>query len=401
MVFPLSDSPNPRGLPWVTYALIAINVAVYLVINLPLGSRPANLSDPALREYLVMIQDMIPRGVSMREVAQSVSAYDLVVFKHGFRPAAPEWQDLITSLFLHGGLMHLFGNMLFLWIYGDNVEHRLGPFRFLLGYLGTGIAATLFYTLFAAGSKVPLVGASGAISGVLGFYFLWFPRNVVRLFVFLFPIFMNVVEVSARLVLTFYLLIDNLLPFLFSRSGAGGVAHGAHLGGFIAGLGAAWLLDRRQLSMRPEEYEGIRGSSEPPILDDSPVDLLRRAIDRGDWEEAARAYFALPAEATRRVLQPELSLELADWLAENGHPTGALTVYRRHLRDFPRGPGIAEAHLGAGRVQLEALRQIAPAYQHFVEALDADPSPQVEAECRAALERIEALQKFPMRRWER
>ena len=101
--------------------------------------------------------------------------------------------------------MHLFGNMLFLWIYGDNVEYRLGRLAFLLWYLATGVAATLFFAVFALDSTVPLVGASGAISGVLGFYFLWFPRNTVRLFVFLFPFFMNVVAVPARIVLGVYL----------------------------------------------------------------------------------------------------------------------------------------------------------------------------------------------------
>lgn len=297
--------------------------------------------------------------------------------------------------------MHLFGNMLFLWIYGDNVEHRLGSLKFILGYLGTGVAATVFYALFAAGSPIPLVGASGAISGVLGFYFLWFPRNVVRLFVFLFPIFMNVVQVSARLVLTFYLLIDNLLPFLFSRSGAGGVAHGAHIGGFIAGLAVAWVLDRRQLAARPAEYAGDSDSSVPPVLDESPSDLVRQAVDRDAWEEAARGYFALPADATRRLLRPEQSLALADWLAANGHATGALTVYRRHLRDYPSGPGRAEAHFGAGRVQFEALGQIVPAYQHFIEALDSEPPPHIEVQARIALEQIAAMQKFQMRRWER
>ena len=80
-------------------------------------------------------------------------------------------------MFLHGGFMHLFGNMLFLWIYGDNVEHRLGPLPYLLWYLATGVAATLVPRPRPRGSEIPLVGASGAISGVLGFYFVWFPRN--------------------------------------------------------------------------------------------------------------------------------------------------------------------------------------------------------------------------------
>ena len=173
--------PAIAGAGVLTWALIAINVAVYLVFNLPLGGQPANLSDPALREYLFMIQDMIPPGMSMREVAQSVSAYDLVVFKHGFRPAAPEWMDLLTSLFLHGGFMHLFGNMLFLWIFGNNVEDAMGHLRFVVFYLLCGVAAVLAQALPDPASNAPMVGASGAISGVLGAYMLLYPRARVLL----------------------------------------------------------------------------------------------------------------------------------------------------------------------------------------------------------------------------
>ena len=120
--------------------------------------------------------------------------------------------DLLSCMFLHGSLMHLFGNMLFLWIYGDNVERRLGSFAFLLWYLLTGVAATLAHALVFSSSEVPLVGASGAISGVLGFYFVWFPRNVVRMLAFLPPFLMQVFEIPARYVLGMYLVLDNLCP---------------------------------------------------------------------------------------------------------------------------------------------------------------------------------------------
>jgi membrane associated rhomboid family serine protease len=349
--------------------------------------------DPELRDYLMTIRESVPRGVPLEAVVRSVSAYDLFVFRHGFRPAAPQWADLLTSIFLHGGFMHLFGNMLFLWIYGDNVEHRLGRFRYLLWYLGTGVAATLFYTLFAPGSKLPLVGASGAISGVLGFYFLWFPRNTVRLFVFLFPFFMNTVQVPARIVLGFYLVIDNLLPFVFSagRSG-GGVAHGAHIGGFLAGLAVAWLMNRREVEATPRAY---RPAAQPPRL--TPTGTLAEAIQRGQFLEAARAYFGVGSEHTHRLLAPSDSLALADWLAQNGQADAALTVYRRHLRDYPGGPGAAEAHLHAGLIQLEVFHQAVPAYQHFLEALEANPSPEVAARARAALQAIAELQKYSLR----
>jgi membrane associated rhomboid family serine protease len=174
-----------------------------------------------------------------------MSAYDLVVFRWGFRAGDPSLVTLFTSMFLHAGFMHLAGNMLYLWVYGNNVEHRLGALSYVLWYLATGVAATLFQTLFNPGSPIPLVGASGAISGVLGFYLVWFPHHTVRLFLFLFPFYVGTVRLSATLVLVLYLILDNLLPFLIAPQGAG-VAHGAHIGGFLAGMAVAWLMRRRR-----------------------------------------------------------------------------------------------------------------------------------------------------------
>jgi membrane associated rhomboid family serine protease len=388
MILPLSDAPNPRGVPVVTYLLIAMNVAVYVLVSLPLGLEPPDVGDPAFAAYLEVIRDSLPADVPLRAVVETMSAYDLYVFEHGYKPGAPSLADLLYSLFLHGGLMHLFGNMLFLWIYGDNVEHRLGRLGFLLWYLVTGIAATLFFALFASGSLTPLVGASGAISGVLGFYFLWFPRNVVRLFVFLFPLFMNTVTVPARIVLGIYLVVDNLLPFFLSSSGGGGVAHGAHIGGFVAGLAIAWVLDRRQVTGRPAEYREAEAAPSS----------LSEAIEAGDFSRAAPAYFALPPEETRRAITPEASLALGNWLAANRHTEAALAVFRRHLRDYPSGPSAAAAHLGLGLVQFEQMGQVASAYQHFLDALDLGPDAQTAERARAALAQIAALQKYQIGR---
>lgn len=257
MILPLGDSPNPRGVPFVTYALIAANVAVYVLISLPLSNTAANPRDPLLREYARVILEHAPRGLSPRDLLQQVSAYDLFVFQHGFRPSAPRLGALFASLFVHAGLMHLVGNMLFLWIYGDNVEHRLRPGPYLIAYLATGMGATLFHMVLNPSSALPLIGASGAISGVLGFYFLWFPRNQVRLFVFLFPFIFNTITVSARLLLGMYLIADNLVPLLLTRGGGGDVAYGAHIGGFIGGLAVAWVVDRRQLRERDPRREVV------------------------------------------------------------------------------------------------------------------------------------------------
>jgi hypothetical protein len=125
---------------------------------------------------------------------------------------------------------------------------------------------------------------------------------------------------------------------------------------------------------------------------------ITQALARGDLSDAAETYFSLQPDETRRALTPEDSLVLADWLARNGHPRAALIVYRRHLRDYPQGPGTAEAHVGAGLVQLRHLNQATPAFQHFLDALDLDPSPETAARARAGLDAIAAQQKFQVGR---
>ena len=390
MFLPLGDEPNPRGVPWITYGLIATNVVVYLFLSLPLSGVQADPTNPVLVDYVRALLDAIPQDVSPAELVGQITAYDLVVFNHGFRPVAPAPAALLTSMFLHAGFMHLAGNMLFLWIYGDNVEHRLGGVRFLAAYLATGVAATLVHALFSLNSALPVVGASGAISGVLGFYFLWFPHNRVRVWVFLFPFIMTVISLRARLVLGIYLFIDNVVPFLFTQgSGGGGVAYGAHIGGFVAGLGWAWWAGQRAVTAAPREY---RRASVAPTAS-TPSSIAELVVERR-FADAAPAYFGLQSDQTRRILSPGASISFGDWLARNDHPKAALVVYQRHLRDYPLGPMAAEAHLGAGLVQLQALGQAAPAYQHLVEVLDHDPSPETRAVARQALDEIASRQKF-------
>jgi membrane associated rhomboid family serine protease len=233
MLFPIGDTPNPRGfVPWVTWLLIAVNVLVHLLLALPASFQPAELSDPAVREIL----QRLPPGVS----ALGLSQWDVFVEQHGFVPGAPALSDLLVSLFLHANLAHLLGNMLFLWIYGDNVEAWLGRPLYLLAYLGTGIIATLSFATFATDPYTPLIGASGAISGVLGAYFVAFPRNQVRMLVGLPPFFFNVWLVPAPVVLGLYVVLDNLLPVLVGSESS--VAYGAHLGGFGGGVVLALVM---------------------------------------------------------------------------------------------------------------------------------------------------------------
>lgn len=253
MFLPIGDEPNPHTPAPVTWGLIAVNVIVFLLTFLRMSTVGADLNDPLLAEYVNRLAPMMP-DTPPELIAQKVSAYDLVVYQYGFRPGSPSVVALFTSMFLHGGWMHLIGNMLYLFIYGNNVEHRLGPLWFLFWYLVTGVAAVALHAAFSLDSQIPMVGASGAISGVLGFYLLWFPRNNVKVLLFLIP-FVRVFMIPALWVLGAYLFLDNILPIIIANmtqgGGGSGVAHGAHIGGFVAGVIVAWFLRGRTVVEEP------------------------------------------------------------------------------------------------------------------------------------------------------
>lgn len=393
MFIPVGDTPNPRGTPWVTWTLIGLNVLVYLAL-LPASLTAADPRDPALLEYLrVLVGDSSVTRTQLAQLAARVSVYDLLVFEHGFRPGAPGLVDAFTSMFLHGGLMHLAGNMLFLWIYGDNVEHRLGPSAYLLLYLGTGLAAVGGDALLRAGSDVPTVGASGAISGVLGAYFLWFPRNRVRVFVLLPFLLFHVFEVPARLVLGFYILVDNLLPVLVTGGAGGGVAYGAHIGGFVGGLAAAWVIERRAAGRPRMEGSSARAQRSPPAGrsdGEDPARALSAALDAGRLDTALSILLDTPRRLTRAGIAGEEKLRLADALRRAGHPRAALGVYQRVLADHPSSGLRARAHLGAAAVQMRQLGMETAAYQHLYEALEEAPADEERA---LALQLLDELQR--------
>ena len=382
---PVGDTPNPRGYtPKVNWALILLNVAVFVWL-VPRTWQHPDPSDPVLREYLQTIVAEHPGAAgNLRGVAAGLTEYDLFIFEHGFRPGAPRALEVLWSMFLHGGLMHLLGNMLFLWIFGDNVEHRLGPWRYLLFYLGTGVAATFGDALLRLGSGIPAVGASGAISGVLGAYFLWFPRNRVKTWIVLFPFWVDRVLIPARWVLGFYVIVQNFLPLLLS-GGSGGVAHGAHLGGFFAGLGVAWGLDRFVLE-RPERdlfEEAPRGQGWAEELVG-----FRGAVVAGRVHEAAARLFRLPRQVVATQVPVSEILWVGRGLESDGHSRAALAAYELVLREHRGRPGAASAHLGSARVLLGAMRLPTEAYQHLRMAFETATDPREIAEARALWEEL-------------
>ncbi len=212
-MLPIGDDKVEGGpAPLVTLALVAVNVLAFFV----------ELSQPSAGALQSFVQSW---GVVPREYSTQT---DLVP-----RIPLPFWCTLLTSMFLHGGWAHLGGNMLYLWIFGDNLEKVMGHVRFLIFYLVCGVGATFAHIAFNAGSDVPTVGASGAISGILGGYMLMFPRNRVRVLVR-----GGVTSVPAFVMLGMWILIQLVSGFgaIADTGQKGGVAFMAHVGGFVAGL---------------------------------------------------------------------------------------------------------------------------------------------------------------------
>lgn len=395
MFFPIGDQPNPPGVPAVTWLLIAVNVAVHVLVVWPLSQMPVDPADPALGILFDTVSrahpEVAPR-VLAAQLLREATAQDTFFLQWGFLPGAPSATTLLSAMFLHSGWLHLAGNMLFLWIYGDNVEHRLGKVRYLFAYLLSGAAATLAFAAFVApeNGAVPLVGASGAISGVLGFYFVWFPRNKVRVFIMLFPFLVDVWLIGARVVLGIYVVLDNMLPFLLGAGG--GVAYGAHLGGFFAGaLGAVvidgWARARgRQAGASIGDEVGTGVTSEK-----GDARAVIDAVARGSTGYAIARLTAL-SPAARREIDAEILADLGDALLVE-HARAAQWVFETALREQPRSKACDRLWLGLGRALLLPPSHPTSAYQAFVRALECDPRPEVAAQAQQHLREIAGLQR--------
>lgn len=204
-MFPIRDH-NPSGRrPYVTYGLIALNIVIFI------SYWPLFANERALNLFFYDWA-MIPAKVTQ----------------------LGDFSGLLTSMFLHGGALHLAGNMLFLWIFGDNMEDRMGHLPYLGFYLATGVAAGLAHILGSPGSMVPTVGASGAIAGVMGGYLLLFPRARVDILLFFF-VFFRIIPIPAAIMLVLWFALQ-VMAGLGSDPDMGGVAYWAHAGGFVAGL---------------------------------------------------------------------------------------------------------------------------------------------------------------------
>jgi membrane associated rhomboid family serine protease len=226
-MFPLRDDNPTNATPVVTWMLIAINIIVFLY--------QISLS-PRAEQLLVYQYGAIPAVVTgFGALSEKIAAI-------------PPLLSLFTNIFLHGGWMHLIGNMWYLWIFGDNVEEAMGRMRYLLFYLTAGLVASMSHVLSDAGSTVPCIGASGAISGVLGAYVLLYPRARVLTLIFL-GFFSRLIYIPAGFVLGFWFLLQLLSGSATGGQNAGGVAFWAHIGGFLAGILLVGIFKRREIRL--------------------------------------------------------------------------------------------------------------------------------------------------------
>jgi membrane associated rhomboid family serine protease len=243
-VFPLRDE-NPHFLtPYATWALIALNVLAWVLVQ-GLGT------EPALSRSLCHLA-LIPG-----EVLQTVSSGTRVPLGPGITCVLGDsstWYTAFTSMFLHGGWFHLIGNMWFLYIFGNNVEDSMGHGRFVVFYLLCGLAAAALQAAFDPDSTIPMVGASGAIGGVMGAYILLYPKVRVHMLI-VFGFYITTIAVPAAFMLGYWFLIQLISGFSTIGSQGGGVAFWAHIGGFVAG-GLLVLVFRKPELVRRHPHHG-------------------------------------------------------------------------------------------------------------------------------------------------
>jgi membrane associated rhomboid family serine protease len=228
-MFPIHDeNERGQGPAVVSLAFIAINVVVFVVLQ----GAGATLEGAEFTYGFSAVPYEITTGVDLT-TPQEISVGGQPVEVPQFPGPTPIWLTLLTSMFMHGGWLHLGGNMLFLWIFGDNVEHRIGHLNFLFFYLILGVVASLAQILVAPDSVIPTLGASGAISGILGAYLVLFPGNRVLVILLRFPIWVPAV---AAIGMWAVLQVISGIASLGTAGEAGGVAYMAHIGGFFAGV---------------------------------------------------------------------------------------------------------------------------------------------------------------------
>ena len=250
-MFPIGDeNERGHGPAFVTLAIIALNVLVFIFLQ---GAGGPSGDEFTYGYSAVPLE--ITRGVDLTE-PEPIDVQGQQVSVPQEPGPSPIWLTLFSSIFMHGGWLHIAGNMLFLWVFGDNVEHRIGHVLYLVFYLVVGVIASLAQILTNTSSVIPTLGASGAISGVLGAYLVMFPTN--RVTVFLFRFLVPVPAIVAIGIWAAFQFINGLGAAAVTAE-TGGVAYMAHIGGFVAGLLAGLIF--RAVFNEPRRPRGAPASA--------------------------------------------------------------------------------------------------------------------------------------------
>ena len=223
-MFPIGDDNSDRTItPVVNYLIIGLNILVFVFLQ-GLGN------NDAFTYAFALVPREVTNGIDLSGVQIVRDSFGNTGRVELYQTPLPVYFNFLTSMFMHGGFAHLFGNMLFLWIFGDNLENLVGHIRYAVFYLLCGFAAAIGQVLMGPDSVIPMLGASGAISGVLGGYVLLFPRREVRAVIFNF-----LTTVPAFVAIGIWIVYQVVLGYM-TPAGTGGVAYAAHIGGFLAGL---------------------------------------------------------------------------------------------------------------------------------------------------------------------
>ncbi len=376
LLVPIGDEPNdPDHTAWVNYALIVANVVAYFAAQ---GGK-----------------DEI--------------AYQVFVDRWGSVPAAPTIATMFTSMFMHANLMHLGGNMLFLWIYGDNVEARLGRLGYLAAYLGAGLVGNVVDIAMRSGSTMPGLGASGAISGVMGLYVVAFPRNRVKFFFWIYWFWRTFLIPAWMVILVWFIIVQNVLPALASVET--GVAHGAHLGGFGAGVVLMFLLKPLLAKVAPapaygpsksgipragggfpgwrseDRYAGGRTATQAWSSATTSEEEILSHWRAGRWQQAAERLCAALRDGEVPALPEGEFVRIAVWLYDRAHFEEARRAFKAFLATFPssRNAPVASYALGMILSRKDGDREGARPY--LLAAARGHPDPAVRDIAARELER--------------
>lgn len=253
-MFPIGDDNPQFNRPYACYAIIGLNALAWLVLQ---GAGTGEQLGASVCDYGLIPADLF--------------ATDSVRSGEAFCPPQQGlgWAGVFSSMFMHGSWMHILGNMWFLWIFGDNVEDSMGTARFVVFYVVSGFAAAAAQVIADPNSAVPMVGASGAIGGVMGAYIMLYPRVKVRMLVILI-ILVTVFRVPAVAMLGYWIALQVIGGVTSMGSTGGGVAFWAHVGGFAAGAGLIWLFKDDELLLK-HPYHGWRQTADPASVWDDPA----------------------------------------------------------------------------------------------------------------------------------